>query len=83
MAQDLKQSHPHVERDASGAHSPDPEQVPQMAAGADFETSDLDSVINVIGLTPSDPLDTFVGEMHCRPFVASGPKEKCAMLLQV
>lgn len=31
-----------------------------MATGADFKTSDLDSVINVIGLTPSDPLDTFV-----------------------
>ncbi|EEC09662.1 hypothetical protein IscW_ISCW008035 [Ixodes scapularis] len=54
-----------------------------MAAGADFETSDLDSVINVIGLTPSDPLDTFVGEMHNWPFVAPGLKGKCAMLLQV
>ncbi|XP_037284308.1 uncharacterized protein LOC119177048 isoform X1 [Rhipicephalus microplus] len=31
-----------------------------MASGTEFETADLDSVINVIGLTPSDPLDTFV-----------------------
>ncbi|KAH9362254.1 transmembrane protein 170A [Haemaphysalis longicornis] len=31
-----------------------------MATGTEFETADLDSVINVIGLTPSDPLDTFV-----------------------
>lgn len=28
----------------------------------DFVSSDLDSVINVLGLSPQDPLDTFVGE---------------------
>lgn len=35
-------------------------QTRPMASGTEFETADLDSVINVIGLTPSDPLDTFV-----------------------
>lgn len=41
-------------------HSPSAKQAPPMATGTEFETADLDSVINVIGLTPSDPLDTFV-----------------------
>lgn len=40
--------------------SPSAKQAPPMATGTEFETADLDSVINVIGLTPSDPLDTFV-----------------------
>ncbi|CAM1310354.1 TMEM170B (predicted) [Pycnogonum litorale] len=29
------------------------------SAAEDFEPSQLDSIINVIGLTPDDPLDTF------------------------
>lgn len=41
-------------------HSPGATQARPMASGTEFETADLDSVINVIGLTPSDPLDTFV-----------------------
>lgn len=37
-------------------------------AGVDFKASDIDSIINVIGLTPSDPLDTFV-EMWYQVFL--------------
>lgn len=39
-----------------------------MASGEDVEKSDLDSIINVIGLSPSDPLDTFV-EMWYQVFL--------------
>ncbi|XP_023218758.1 transmembrane protein 170A [Centruroides vittatus] len=38
------------------------------SAAEDFETSELDSIINVIGLTPSDPLDTFA-EMWYQVFL--------------
>lgn len=31
-------------------------------AAKEFQTSELDTVANVIGLTPSDPLNTFAGK---------------------
>ena len=31
----------------------------------EFIPSDLDSVLNVIGLSPPDPLDTFGGDYEC------------------
>ncbi|ESO86511.1 hypothetical protein LOTGIDRAFT_220538 [Lottia gigantea] len=38
------------------------------SAGKDFKTEDLDSVLNVIGLSPNDPLDSF-GEMWYQVFL--------------
>jgi hypothetical protein len=31
-------------------------------AAKEFQTSELDTVANVIGLTPTDPLNTFAGK---------------------